>query len=157
MKEILLALTLLLAAAALPARASDWTGKFGNDAGSFGGILIHDFSNNGTDTGLQWDAEHIRYQGDEVAEAGVFVIQRDTDKHVILGPDGGVPGADLGSVAACLHNLVDWNWLTTAQQWGQYAHAYFVFGWDASRIEAAHLRPDLYGLGGVLKFGGSTK
>lgn len=152
------AVILLLAAlaSAAPARASEWSGKLGLDAGSIGGIVVHDFATKATVSGLEWDATHILYNGAEVAEAGAYVGKRDVDAHFLAGPSIGTPAGSLAVLAKNVQQFIDWPFLSTVADYGQYVHAYVNVGWDLTRIQQAHARPDLIGAGGVLKFGAST-
>lgn len=135
------------------AHASAFSSKLGLNADSFGGIFVHDFQKSATLTGLQWDASHIFYKEKEVAEVGFFGGKRDVDAHLIVGPSFGTPGGSLGSIFNNAKQYVDWPFLDTLQDMGQYVHAYFNIGWDLSKPKSMKATPDLIGLGGVLKFG----
>lgn len=149
-----IALTLMaLGCCAIRTYASDWSLKLGLDAGSFGGLVVHDFMTKASLSGLEWDGEHIQYKGNEAAEIGVFAAERDFDKHFLIGPSFGVPGTDLGVIAQNAETYFDWGWLPSVADYGKYVHAYFNIGWDFSRANLLKARPDLVGLGGVLKFG----
>ena len=148
-------LALLLLAIA-PASAGNWSVAPGLSPSDLGAITIHDFKSKGTDAGFQWDALHFKDKGVEEFEGGSFVVQRDTDKHVILGPDLGLPGASLGDVCGLITDLAPtWTWVNAIKPYAALAHAYVNVGWDFSRPSAMHLSPDLIGAGGVLKFGGN--
>lgn len=135
------------------AQASPWSGRLGLDASSVGGLIVHDFRTESTVSGIEWDVEHILYANSEIAEAGLNGVYRDTDGHFLAGPSFGVPGTTVGALAADVSLFSNWPILKTIADYGQYIHAYFNIGYDLSRPNALKLRPDLYGLGGVLKFG----
>lgn len=152
--SILLVLILTIMACAVQCHAGNWSTKLGLSPSDIGGIVVHDYITKGTDSGIQWDAIHFKDRGIEQAEGGAFAVQRDTDKHLILGPDIGVPGSTLGDICNLVTDLApSWTWIDAVQPYAAYLHAYFNFGWDFSRPQIMRLRPDLVGTGGVLKFG----
>ena len=161
MKQIIFIFTVLFSSVAysqnigelVVSQKRNWSGKLGLDAGSFGGLVVHDFRSKGTLAGIQWDMLHILYSGKEVAELGSFVVQRDNDKHLLAGPSFGTAGAGLGTVASNIKNYFDWPILSALEDVGKYVHAYINVGWDLSRPNSMHLKPELVGLGGVVKFG----
>ncbi len=135
------------------ANASPWSGKLGLDANSVGGLVVHDFRSQGTLAGVQWDTFHILYKEKETAEIGAFLVSRDKDKHLLAGPSFGAAGAGVGTIATNIKNYFDWQFLTALEDAGKYVHAYINVGWDLSRPREMHWKPELIGLGGVVKFG----
>lgn len=154
MKNLFVIAFLALAASA---QASPWSGKLGLDYASFGAIIVHDFKTQSTASGAQWDMLHVLYNGKETAEVGAFVVQRDVDRHPILGPSLGAPGGGIGAIAQNAQGLFDWAFLPVLADYGKYVHTYVNVGWDFSNIRALHVNPDLLGLGGVVKFGGAAQ
>lgn len=63
-------LALLLALAAVPANAGNWSANLGLSPSDLGAITVHDFKSKGTDTGFQWDALHFKDKGIEEFEGG---------------------------------------------------------------------------------------
>lgn len=130
--------------------ASPWTGKLGLDSGSFGGVVSHDFIKTATVSGLEWDTLHIRYNGNEIGEIGVFGGKRDVDSRFLIGPSFGTSGMNVGKAAKFMQNFFDWPILTPLSDAGSYVNAYVNIGIDISNPRST----PFCGLGGVLKFGG---
>lgn len=145
-------LTLLLLWATTPVIAADFSVKPGLDLASFGGVVVHDFAANATISALNWDALHLQYKSDDVAEAGLFAGKRDTDNGVIVGPSFGSPSATLSETATFLMDRgLTWKILPVMKDYGQYAKAYLNLGWDLAHPREMHGRPGVIGLGVQIK------